>query len=83
MSRVEERGQEIRKKLSLQEVIPSIQQESKLSGDKKKITVYLSQEAFKKFNEMCSRSILECGKADKSILICEAIELLHEKKNKS
>jgi hypothetical protein len=51
------------------------------SPKKMKLTIYVSVEAIKKLNEICSRNILEKGKQDKSALIDEAIELLYAHKN--
>jgi hypothetical protein len=46
---------------------------------KKKATYYLTERAHKLMDEMFVKSILNGKKKDKSVLICEAIELLYQR----
>lgn len=70
----------IGKKLTLHDYKTEKQQEvSTAKQEKVKITVYLDEDTIRKFNEICSRKVLENGKPDKSSLICKAINLLYEK----
>lgn len=69
----------IGKKLSLQDYKTETQKEVNTEKQEKvKITVYLDKKTVQKFNEICSRKVLEVGKPDKSALICKAIDLLYE-----
>jgi len=47
--------------------------------EKNKITVYLPEDTMKKLNIMCSEKLLKYGKLDRSIIVCEAIEMLYGK----
>lgn len=47
----------------------------------KKITAYLTEELFKAFNDIYARRMLEGRKTDKTVLMCEAIQLLIESEN--
>lgn len=69
----------ISKKLTLQDYKTVTPQEVKTSSKKKvKLTIYLDEELIKKFNEICSKKLIEKGKPDKSALISKAVELLIE-----
>jgi hypothetical protein len=45
----------------------------------RKVTLYLTEDMYKAFNDIYAKRILDNNKTDKSVLICEAIELLSEK----
>lgn len=80
-SGIDKASKAIRKKLTLQDYKTETQQNVKTAKRKKvKVTVYLHSVAAMKFNRICANQILTSGKPDKSQLICEAIDLLYEKK---
>ena len=67
---------------SQQNAVPAKQLTGEPSGsldNKKKGTYYLTEKAAKQMDEMFIKSIASGKKKDKSVLICEAIELLYEK----
>lgn len=47
----------------------------------KKMTLYLTEELYKSFNDIYAKRMLEGRKTDKSVLICEAIQLLVEQES--
>jgi len=86
MSSIEQTKDSIKKKMQLMdyEAIPQnnntpIQQDVKTTKQEKvKVTVYLSEEHWKMFNELCLQEMKRSGKPEKSQLICEAIEHLYK-----
>jgi len=50
-----------------------------LSSPKKKFTLYLTDEAFKKFNELFAFRVIAGEMATKSNVLCDAVVLLHSK----
>lgn len=86
MSSIEQTKDSIKKKMQLMdyESIPQnnntpIQQDVKtLKQEKVKVTIYLSQEHWQMFNELCLQEMKQSGKPEKSQLICEAIEHLYK-----
>jgi hypothetical protein len=48
----------------------------------RKVTLYLTEELYKAFNDIYAQRMLEGRKTEKSALICEAIELLWQNENK-
>jgi hypothetical protein len=48
----------------------------------RKVTLYLTEEMYKAFNDIYAQRMLDNRKTDKSVLICEAIKLLYEKETK-
>jgi len=75
MSRIENTGAQIRKKLSLNDVEPS-----KRNPVKRKVTVYLDDDSYNRFKHICSQQMLRHGKLDRSSLLREAIELLYNER---
>lgn len=66
---------------TLIEVIEATQQEVKpLKQQKLKVTVYLTEEHFAMFNELCLDQMKKAGKPEKSQVICDAIEKLHKER---
>ena len=49
----------------------------------RKVTLYLTEEMYKAFNDIYAQRILAGRKTEKSALICEAVGLLHENEQKS
>lgn len=47
------------------------------STPKNRFTLYLTDEAFKKFNELYAFRVMTGRKDKKSDVLCEAIELMH------
>jgi hypothetical protein len=90
MSGIDKVGKSIVKKLTLQDYKTEIQQnvnteipqDVNTEKDKKvKLTIYLTKEDAKKFNEICSKNLIKNGKMDKSALIAKAVNLLYEAEN--
>jgi hypothetical protein len=48
----------------------------------RKVTLYLTEEMYKAFNDIYAQRMLDNRKTDKSVLICEAIKLLQEREAK-
>jgi len=48
----------------------------------RKVTLYLTEEMYKAFNDIYAQRILQGRKTDKTVLICEAIQLLHEQESR-
>jgi len=86
MSGIEQTKDSIKKKMQLMdyEGIPQnnntpIPQDVKTPKQEKvKVTVYLSEEHWQMFNELCLQEMKRSGKPEKSQLICEAIEHLYK-----
>jgi len=49
----------------------------------RKVTLYLTEEMYKAFNDIYAQRMLDNRKTDKSVLICEAIKLLCEQETKN
>lgn len=49
----------------------------------RKVTLYLTEEMYKAFNDIYAQRMLDNRKTDKAVLICEAIKLLCEKETKN
>ena len=47
----------------------------------RKMTLYLTEEMYKAFNDIYAKRMLEGKKTEKSALICEAVELLRKHEN--
>ena len=86
MSSIEKLKDSIKKKMTLmdyetitpQNIIAPIPQEVKTPKQEKvKMTVYLSEDHWKMFNELCLEEMRQSGKPEKSQVICEAIALLY------
>jgi hypothetical protein len=86
MSSIDQAKESIKKKMSLMdyEGIPqsdntATQQEVKtLKQEKVKVTVYLTEEHWKMFNNLCLQEMKRSGKPEKSQIICDAIEALYK-----
>ena len=79
---IDDVGESIAKKMTLQSYNTAEQHTSiPATQQKTKATFYLTKEAEDKLNEMCARRMRASGRADKSAMICRAIELLYEEEN--
>lgn len=89
MSSIDQTKDSIKKKMSLMdyEAIPqsnntALPQEVKTTKQEKvKVTVYLTEEHWIMFNELCLQEMKLSGKPEKSQIICDAIEKLYKERN--
>ncbi len=79
MSKVGKLAQGIRKKMGLSDYVIELPQTSNtpIPPRKTKMSIYLTSEHVRMFNEMCMQEMRLHGKPMKSELICQAIELLY------
>lgn len=83
MAGIDKVGESISKKLTLQDYKTEIPQEVNTAKQKKvKLTIYLTEDAMRKLNEICSKNVLQNGKQDKSALMSKAVDLLYEAEKK-
>jgi hypothetical protein len=86
MSSIEQAKESIKKKMKLMdyEAIPQNVDTSKPQEvntpkqEKVKVTMYLSEEHWKMFNELCLEEMKRSGKPEKSKILCDAIEHLYK-----
>lgn len=87
MSSLESTTDSIKKKMKLMDYETTLPQNSKTATQqtvdtpkqqKVKVTVYLTEEHWKMFNEICLEEMKRSGKPEKSQVICKAIECLYK-----
>lgn len=89
MSGLDSTKENIKKKMMLMDYPTDIPQNSNTATQqevkepkqqKVKVTVYLTEEHWQMFNELCLEEMKRSGKPEKSQVICDAIESLYNKK---
>ena len=90
MSNLDHTAENIKKKLMLSDYqtdipqhvntpIPQEVPQYSNTSKKVKVTVYLTPEHWKMFNELCLKEMNLSGKPEKSQIICQAIECLYNR----
>ena len=80
MSALDKTMDEIKKKMTMSDYMTAINEHIALPAkqQKVKVTVYLTEDHWKMFNELCMVGMKASGKPEKSQVICEAIQCYYK-----